>query len=573
MNESKLLCVADLVNLLKEQNLTRLCQVSDFNDGVDITICGLCRISYSRIEDRFVAYRSHMYSLSKFEWVELSRKQCDRLFAKIYIYFSKGGSQERHFFRGIMRILIKAFLIDLFKLGYTVSDETKIVRAFGCLCLYEGEDPECKCSEKIEFKTRSFSVIKQDYHHPVIGKYRFTSDTDRMNIENVKCKNGRLTHELYVKFYNMTFHDSKSWRHAAKSLGSSIRQCVNLEKVNDLLKVYKTIFFTKVSLRDYLHFRDKYVINCKPDSLWCLLTFDDLPKMRNYQIFYDGSNSNIMQILKNFGICIARSEIKLLRKQPITYVSLAKDVLYKGDAQYDLFTQNNRDFFFNLLRSDRVRLFPVSLVCKIALNTMAKKINSVSSDVLTRFINVWMEEHYGYLKHYKYKSHERFWENKISEYLHALDWIISESVYLNKNQGWSSILDCVERWDGQRRNIEIELELQELGLDDVKWSLDPSGTTYFDENFKAIELNTPRLLWDEGYEQNHCVYDYYQYCIENRYRVYRIEVDFERATLGLYYKPNKKVKYTFDQLQGYGNSSVTNTLHEKAFKFLEYLNR
>ena len=86
------------------------------------------------------------------------------------------------------------------------------------------------------------------------------------------------------------------------------------------------------------------------------------------------------------------------------------------------------------------------------------------------------------------------------------------------------------------------------------------------------ELNTGQQLYVEGCEQEHCVFSYLQDCYEGQYRVFSLNHNGERATLGLYVDL-VTLQYRYDQLRGKGNSLSSKTMQKIAKLLISKINK
>ncbi|MFN3071366.1 PcfJ domain-containing protein [Serratia sp. J2] len=100
----------------------------------------------------------------------------------------------------------------------------------------------------------------------------------------------------------------------------------------------------------------------------------------------------------------------------------------------------------------------------------------------------------------------------------------------------------------------------------VDWSQSLKGSA------KVSEITCLVDLENEGNAMQHCVVTYHGFCAYGSYRVFSLNMNNERATLGLSRMPNKAI-FQHDQIRGLSNDAVSNDMVKLGRRVLSIVNK
>ena len=166
------------------------------------------------------------------------------------------------------------------------------------------------------------------------------------------------------------------------------------------------------------------------------------------------------------------------------------------------------------------------------------------------------------------------WQRAINQLNDVLDWYYNNDCQLHKNQQWPALVRQEQAWIANLNDCEREgQDLEQLYAQSwVTEEWDDSKLKQAWPTLVLTELNTGQQLHVEGCEQEHCVFSYLQDCYEGQYRVFSLNHDGERATLGLYVDL-VTLQYRYDQLRGKGNSLSSKTMQKIANLLINNINK
>lgn len=344
----------------------------------------------------------------------------------------------------------------------------------------------------------------------------------------------------YLRRRCMAFNGGRitdGWRNGDKLLSAFLRKITDKSILSTLLKVYQWKFIY-ATMNDYIFFLRKFKITGDCGSLYPLLK-----RFVKDGAECDGTNQWFVDNVKLF----TRGEIKLLRKSPPSLVGAVTD--------------SNCKLLVFILRNSNRKRFPVPVLAEILEHFDREWYEPGDSSEQCRFqlIDKWLTHYSGVWRKHGYKKYLAEWSRLITEICHAIDWAMATGSHVHKNQVWESITKQVEQWDNSRKK-----NLQSF----AKWEPATTKPVSIDQVVFS-ELTTSDALYDEGEVMHHCVYSYSSYCMSNKYRVFQVKSDIERATLGVSVENGI---YKFHQLYSYCNEVVSPVLHSSAEKLISQLN-
>lgn len=298
-------------------------------------------------------------------------------------------------------------------------------------------------------------------------------------------------------------------------------------------KMYPGLSFAFISVAGYSGFSRKYThITGDCGSLYPLI-----PSLYDGSEC-DGSNDWFAERLKGK---LSRGDIKLMRKAPISLMRYCE-----GDEL---------ELLLLFLRHPHIKRYPVPILKDIQqrFHDSIYQYGIMLSPAMKDILNKWLYYHRDIWKQHGFKQYRDEWFQFSWQLFHAFDWAMDEQPEVKKNQDWLSILRLSRNW-APRRKCHSNLEWEPLiNGDDINMN----GVVF-------TELTSGQDLFDEGEAMHHCVYTYTSRCHANKYRVFRVESESERATAGLLVKPDA---FQLDQLFTYCNGTVSAELLRSTKQF------
>lgn len=557
---------SDIYQFAKRNNVHRLVLTEQLANHHEIILCGVFKITYD-FKSKEVNFLQLKHSdFNKKTWVKMSAKLKNKISAWISIYFTPGQASDKYFFKWLLDEAVSMLINDLLECGVKIEGEAELYFNSNCEC-YEAS---CDCIEKKfgEYFLRSEQLIEGNVSADYVNKlpreklkYTVTVNAKMVFHNKSLISDKDFKSEVLVKFLYLTFHNNSPWHRAGKLLYKASSILFDKVVCKKMMRVYSGKYFAHFTLKDYLSFRKKYVIDVVDDNLLSLLRDDDkkVGKALRRKVFYDGSNESMLSFLKSKGCDVSRSEIKLLRKLAVTLVGIS------GRAIKLEKNNPNRVCYFKLIRhKNLLKRFPVNYISQLAELFLLLNLEDVDVDSVDYVFCSWFEARKDTLKKYPFRKNRDLWDNELGILRHALDWLVFEKPIINKNQRWSSILRLIQKWDDERFSNQAEK------IPNFSWPPMNDNCEYEVEGVNYREICSRRDLFIEGKKLKHCVYDYGVRCLEEKYRVFSVLSDSERATLGIDCRSNKLV---FDQVYAEYNRAPSVELQQKVRAFVEKLNK
>ena len=168
------------------------------------------------------------------------------------------------------------------------------------------------------------------------------------------------------------------------------------------------------------------------------------------------------------------------------------------------------------------------------------------------------------------------WERAIDQLKDVLTWhsnIWTNTMLLHKNQHWAALVRQHDLWVEHinQEHREFKYELETVAIENwLPATLDAAFITKY-PNTIIEEITQPERLKSEGIAMDHCVWAYRYDCSSARYRVFSLQADDGRYTLGLYMDRVSR-QCSYDQLRGARNSAAPALMHEMANKLIAHIN-
>ncbi|GIU51778.1 hypothetical protein TUM4438_42600 [Shewanella sairae] len=329
-------------------------------------------------------------------------------------------------------------------------------------------------------------------------------------------------------------------------------------------------------------------------SLLPLLYLIDDKYYSNEQLF---SNKQLISLLSTTNIPLLKNDLRILREQSVTFVKTfcysirdfnnsiegyynydVEGLYYQSKAIGEETIKKSLKYFTGFIRSPELMSYPTTIKCKLLIlfsNYLFRlSSSSLPLESLQTILTQWAIYHHDMIKNVRPMKHAEQWERVINHCRHVLDWYQHATPLLHKNQTWVSFQQLTDNWDRNRHDAEAQ------DIEEICWDkqLTQDMTINVKKNTVTIsELNTARELHTEGFEQNHCVYSYYHYCLTGNYRVFSLKEFADdgslvhRLTLGANVCIKTNV-LTYEQLQSKGNGLPPPHLKQIAKKMITNLN-
>ncbi|MEZ9043154.1 MULTISPECIES: PcfJ domain-containing protein [unclassified Vibrio] len=157
------------------------------------------------------------------------------------------------------------------------------------------------------------------------------------------------------------------------------------------------------------------------------------------------------------------------------------------------------------------------------------------------------------------------WRRALNQFNDVFDWVEREDAVIHKNQSWYALVQQHERWVTRMSCSRLKEE------DTVTWEGAECGA-FDSQGIKVEEITSGLGLRREAREMEHCVFSYLDDCVKQRYRVFTLTSDAERATLGLYQDSVSRL-VQYDQLRGARNDLSSQAMEQVAKQLIETINK
>ena len=167
----------------------------------------------------------------------------------------------------------------------------------------------------------------------------------------------------------------------------------------------------------------------------------------------------------------------------------------------------------------------------------------------------------------KVRKQQAQWQRALTQFDDVLDWVTRDNGTVHKNQTWYALVQQHDRWIARINadRLKAEAEVDALTWEGAKWEM-------FDtQGVEIKEITTGRALRAEGIEMEHCVFSYLDDCVNQRYRVFSLIKDSERATLGVHLDEITHQCH-YDQLRGKQNNLASKALEQVASRVIQRVN-
>ncbi|EMY9430707.1 PcfJ domain-containing protein [Salmonella enterica] len=556
----------DIYKMCKERGIGRFVTVDECDKTLILDLCNSFRIIYNKNNRSYLFRRLKQIDKNNNKWVPLQARVRDSIISKLSIYYNRGQNSDKILFEFILRKSIDFLLADLIKAGVQITGSCNTELIY----IYDDDDAYDETTER---KTERVRVNSEDrkYFGYVKGtqKVSFFSVGEKREIifddETRSC--GKIDDLIFLKFCGGIYFSS-SWRQAGMLLGQQIRKTLDNNITHAMLRINHKKMYSEFTLHDYIQFSKKWDFSGQCDSLYPLLKIVDSLRSDKDKICCDGTNDFFIEKLKCCGVDFSRSEIKALRKAAPGCVGIIADAInyrMRGDASMSGLEAEDREkvrIATKLLRDKTVTLnYPAKVIKKVIETLWFDDVGVFEAAAHERLLNLWLSHYSGVWKQHGYKNHINEWNRYIAQLEHVFDWIRVGEGIVHKNQDWTSIWRNVLQWNPKA----------DKNISSARWeamNIPQSLLNY--ESVEIAELVDAPALYVEGQEMHHCVYGYWKACYEGRYRVFTVNSENERATLGVI-RDGKKLK--FQQMYSYANNPVSAELSKSVKLMLSRINK
>ncbi|MCD1416877.1 PcfJ domain-containing protein [Vibrio parahaemolyticus] len=167
----------------------------------------------------------------------------------------------------------------------------------------------------------------------------------------------------------------------------------------------------------------------------------------------------------------------------------------------------------------------------------------------------------------KVRKQSEQWRRALRQFDDIFDWVVREDVAVHKNQTWYSLVQQHDCWIAE---LNAHRQAQDAEQDETTWQA-AKWTPFDAQGITIEEITLGKRLREEGQEMEHCVFSYLWDCSQQRYRVFSLRSESERATLGLYIDPVTH-RCRYDQLRSRGNGEVETVLERVANQLIKQIN-
>jgi hypothetical protein len=238
-----------------------------------------------------------------------------------------------------------------------------------------------------------------------------------------------------------------------------------------------------------------------------------------------------------------------------------------------VFTEELSDLSFIVSALSLMKAYPCSIQCWLFEHYSYRLAVTPSKNQGWLFIlNRWCDYFISMASNVKPVKQREQWQRAINQLNDVLHWYYNNDCQLHKNQQWPALVRQEQAWIANLNEREGQSLEQLYALSWVTAEWDDSKLKQAWPTLVLTELNTGQQLHIEGCEQEHCVFSYLQDCYEGQYRVFSLNNDGERATLGLYVD-HVTLQCQYDQLRGKENSLSSKTMQKIATSLIKAINK
>ncbi|WP_181027914.1 PcfJ domain-containing protein [Vibrio jasicida] len=186
---------------------------------------------------------------------------------------------------------------------------------------------------------------------------------------------------------------------------------------------------------------------------------------------------------------------------------------------------------------------------------------------LQRLVFRWADYFRPMIGRVKVRKQKPQWERALMQFHDVLHWVEREDAVIHKNQTWYSLVAQHDRWVARLNAERLKADAQK---DAVTW--EAAQWQGFDtQGVQIKEITSGLELRTEGQDMEHCVFSYFDECVGQRYRVFSLVSDSERATLGVDQEPVSRL-VQYDQLRGARNEMSSQRMAQVAQELIRGIN-
>ncbi|MFA0478797.1 PcfJ domain-containing protein [Vibrio splendidus] len=187
---------------------------------------------------------------------------------------------------------------------------------------------------------------------------------------------------------------------------------------------------------------------------------------------------------------------------------------------------------------------------------------------LQRVVFRWAQYFKPMIGRVKVRKQKEQWRRTLNQFNDVFDWVEREDAVIHKNQSWYALVQQHERWVARMNTdrLDADAQMNALTWERAEWE------TFDTQGITVEEITTGLGLRREAREMEHCVFSYLDDCVKQRYRVFTLTSDAERATLGLYQDSVSRL-VQYDQLRGARNDLSSQAMEQVAKQLIETINK
>ncbi|CAK1798808.1 PcfJ domain-containing protein [Vibrio splendidus] len=187
---------------------------------------------------------------------------------------------------------------------------------------------------------------------------------------------------------------------------------------------------------------------------------------------------------------------------------------------------------------------------------------------LQRVVFRWAQYFKPMIGRVKVRKQKEQWRRALIQFNDVFDWVEREDAVIHKNQSWYALVQQHERWVARMNadRLKVDAQMDVLTWERAEWE------AFDTQGIKVEEITTGLGLRREGREMEHCVFSYLDDCVKQRYRVFTLTSNAERATLGLYQDSVSRL-VQYDQLRGARNDLSSQAIEQVAKQLIETINK
>ncbi|OKP21811.1 hypothetical protein [Serratia fonticola] len=543
----------EIFKLCNEIGVSRLIKKEEDYKFVSIVICGVGKIRKNKRKGNLSFWRYNLTSLKGGVWMRVSTPptNCPIFFSNNNIYSFKDSLVNA----------VSWVLESLLKLGFSVIDRANIIHELYYeryeLSFYDAEGAD----ENVGSCEFSLSATSFNAKHASISRLS--------QCWNVKEAKKKAIEKLMTRF--SAFIREADFVNAAKSFNLNVRSILDKDTFSTCIRVFaNSILYESVmtiNLAHYVTFSRELTVEGELDSLFPFLR---LYKRSIGNVVISGKTKQLYQALK-LNEFLTYNDLKYLRASKATFSAFIANVINDGNDPLNV----NVPLVVKVLRHPLSKKYPVKVLLWVVKEIKTSMYgvfddekHTASKDKLYRVIDRWLDYHQTLFNNIGFKQQEQRWRTEVNHLEHVIYWLVQTDANINKNQNWPSFQRLATKWIAEYRidsceGEHIKPEWEGVAVD---WSQSLKGSA------KVSEITCLVDLENEGNVMQHCVVTYHGFCAYGSYRVFSLNMNNERATLGLSRMPNKAV-FQHDQIRGLSNDAVSNDMVKLGRKVLSIVNQ